>query len=432
MTSISLLNMVAGVLAMFAPLFGDNVPALRDPAPRTEPETRLKALVDGHAELWQEYIRRSNEPVAMWWLDVSLKEMLENGSPRLVKSWPTMSVCEKVPFESQTNETILTKGSAADLLDAKDGQASSADAVPLGSKIHGAVRVIDARHVRLDLTLQQNEVDNAGKTHVVIAGQTYRVAQQGTVGTTMKAVLQSDRNGEPRLWLEWKLTLRKVDIDTAPSLPPLPASKNDIPAFHPWSAPVTPAHAKPSKSPAAQVAERTQVRFLAPVNMKVTWHTKGPDGKAGFSATPVEAPGRYNFAQGAIYRLKLADLPGRPGLELYPTLEIVPSTAKTREYLAHNAAPLEFTDEEFRHVIDGKHLVKVVYLMDPALHDEKGAVVHFISSMRLEPRQDPIQEALRRGSILFVVRMGNADHEVRHAPPLQGSPKTTMPEFYRK
>ena len=46
--------------------------------------------------------------------------------------------------------------------------------------------------------------------------------------------------------------------------------------------------------------QRTSVRFTAPVGMRVSWYAPGPDGKPTFSATPLEVPGRYNFAQAAI------------------------------------------------------------------------------------------------------------------------------------
>src|SRR5207245_2855982 len=92
---------------------------------------------------------------------------------------------------------------------------------------------------------------------------------------------------------------------------------------------------------------RTEVRFSGPTGMKISWYTPGPDGKNAFAGTPIEAPGRYNFVQAAIYRLKLSDIQGRPGLELYPTLEVVPCNARTSAFLAHSAVPLTFTEEDF-------------------------------------------------------------------------------------
>ncbi len=81
--------------------------------------------------------------------------------------------------------------------------------------------------------------------------------------------------------------------------------------------------------------QRTQVRFVRPSGMKIAWFTQGADGKPTYSTTPIEAPGRYNFPQAAIYRLKLSNLEGRPGLEIYPTMEVVPCNPRTEAFLAH-------------------------------------------------------------------------------------------------
>jgi hypothetical protein len=152
--------------------------------------------------------------------------------------------------------------------------------------------------------------------------------------------------------------------------------------------------------------------------MKVYWYTTGPDGKAAYSTTPVETPGRYNFAQAAIYRLKLSNIEGRPGLELYPTMEVVPSNPKTDAFLAHNAVPIDFSAEDFKQVAEGNYITKVIYLPDPQYQDAAGTGIDEILSTRLEPGQDPIQEALKRGSILLVIRMGNVDQEAPNTPPL--------------
>jgi hypothetical protein len=173
-------------------------------------------------------------------------------------------------------------------------------------------------------------------------------------------------------------------------------------------------------------AQRTQVQFAKPGGMKVYWYTQGADGKPSYSETPLETPGRYNFAQGAIYRLKLTRIPGRPALELYPTLEVVPTGPKTNEFLAHNSVPIEFSEDDFKQVVDRNYIVKVIYLPDPSFQDAAGAGPDEIVSSRLEPGQDPIQEALRRGSILMVLRIGNIDQGLTSSPgltaPVPGGP----------
>lgn len=177
-------------------------------------------------------------------------------------------------------------------------------------------------------------------------------------------------------------------------------------------------------------SQRTQIFFTKPAGMKIYWIAQGPDGKPNYSATPLETPGRFNFAQAAIYRLKLEKIPGRPGLELYPTLEVVPTSPKTNEFLAHNSVPVEFSEDDFKQVVDRNYIVKVIYLPDPQFQDAAGAGPDEIVSTRLEPGQDPIQEALRRGSILLVLRIGNIDQGLQHSPamtaPVPGGPPMLM------
>lgn len=163
---------------------------------------------------------------------------------------------------------------------------------------------------------------------------------------------------------------------------------------------------------------RTQVRFIRPSGMKVSWFTVGADGKGSYADTAIEVPGRYNFAQAAIYRLKLSNIEGRPGLEVYPTLEVVPANPKTEAFLAHSAVPVEFTPEDFKQIAAGNYVVKVIYLPDPQNQDLAAIGPDEIISTQLEPGADPIEEARRRGSILLIIRMGNMDQEAPNTPPI--------------
>jgi hypothetical protein len=167
--------------------------------------------------------------------------------------------------------------------------------------------------------------------------------------------------------------------------------------------------------------QRTQVRFLQPSGMKVSWYTVSADGKPGYSENAVLVPGRYNFLQAAIYRLKLSAIPGQPGVELYPTLEVVPANPRTEEFLAHSPVPLVFTAEDFRQVASGNYLVKVIYLPRREFQDQAVVAPGEIVSTQLEPGADPITEALRRGDILAVLRLGGIDQEAPNTPAL-GAP----------
>jgi hypothetical protein len=150
--------------------------------------------------------------------------------------------------------------------------------------------------------------------------------------------------------------------------------------------------------------------------MRVSWNGTGPDGRPAIGH--IEVPGRYNFVQGAVYRLKLSDIPSLPGVDLYPTLEVVPANARTDAFLAHSAVPVSFTNEDFEQVQAGNYLIKVIYLPNPQFQDLAAAGPDEIVSSRLEPGADPIAEAHRRGNILLVIRLGNIDLELANSPPL--------------
>jgi hypothetical protein len=153
----------------------------------------------------------------------------------------------------------------------------------------------------------------------------------------------------------------------------------------------------------------SQVAFIGLDGMRVSWDVGAP---GMFDSEPLVVPGRYNFGQGAIYRLKLTELPGRAGVELYPTLEIAPATPRTEAYLAHNAIPFQLTDEDLDQVLSGNFVTKVIYLPDPEFQELALAGVETLVSTRLDPGVDPVVEADRKGSILAIIRIGNKDLQV--------------------
>jgi hypothetical protein len=140
--------------------------------------------------------------------------------------------------------------------------------------------------------------------------------------------------------------------------------------------------------------------------MQVRWDV----GEVGqFDSEPLVLPGRKNFPEAGIYRLKLTNIVKREGVELFPTLEVGPTTPRTAAYLAHNAIPIQFTEEDFDQVLSGNFVTKVIYLPDPEFQEMALAGVETLVSTRLDPGVDPVVEADRRGSIMAVVRMGNKD-----------------------
>ena len=73
----------------------------------------------------------------------------------------------------------------------------------------------------------------------------------------------------------------------------------------------------------AVTTQTVQVLFDQPKLMNISWDVSAV---GRYDSTPLVVPGRQNFTQGGIFRLKVTNIEGRPGMELYPTLEIGKAT----------------------------------------------------------------------------------------------------------
>jgi hypothetical protein len=153
-------------------------------------------------------------------------------------------------------------------------------------------------------------------------------------------------------------------------------------------------------------AATSQISFLGEEPLTISWDVSAP---GAFDSAALAVPGKQDFVQGAIYRLRVTNLPGRESVTLYPTLEVAPVTPRTDAYLAHAPIPVQFTEEDFDQVLSGNFVTKVIYLPDPEFTEIALAGVETLVSTRLDPGVDPIAEADRRGSILAILRMGNKD-----------------------
>ncbi len=166
---------------------------------------------------------------------------------------------------------------------------------------------------------------------------------------------------------------------------------------------------------------RTSVRFVQPAGMKIAFM----DASRSFGDAGREAPVRYNFVQGSIYRVRLNGIPNRPGKNYYPTIEVYGATPDTMTFLAHSTVPVGFTDEDFEQVNAGNMVVKVIYLPSSTFQDV--AAAEELVSTKLEAGINPVEEAQRRGTILAVVRLGNLDLEDPTTPAMDSPPGAGRP-----
>jgi len=166
-----------------------------------------------------------------------------------------------------------------------------------------------------------------------------------------------------------------------------------------------------------------QIKFNRPEAMQIRWDV---NGVGHYDSSPLIVPGRQNFPEGGLYRLKITGLQGREDVTFYPSLEIASTTPRSAAFLAHAPVPVEFTEEDFDQALADNFVTKVIYIPDPEFQELALAGVDTLVSTRLDPGVDPIVEADRRGAILAIIRMGNKDMEMDGA----AGPTTTQAGYY--
>ncbi len=83
-----------------------------------------------------------------------------------------------------------------------------------------------------------------------------------------------------------------------------------------------------------------------------------------FSA-PQATPLRVGMLIAPVYRFRVAQIPDRPGAEVYPTIEIINRIYPPIGEEFRFPIPIELTVEELEMALNGKFVTRVIYLEDP-------------------------------------------------------------------
>ncbi|HKB37406.1 MAG TPA: DUF11 domain-containing protein [Gemmataceae bacterium] len=149
------------------------------------------------------------------------------------------------------------------------------------------------------------------------------------------------------------------------------------------------------------------VLFNGPPGMKIAFF-QGAAPLREFN-TPVTV----GLRPGYIYRVRISGFRGRPGLTLFPTLE-VRGTLRGPPELPPARYPATFRLSEFDvlHLAEGAMLTKVIYLENPEkAFPEQGRVAEPIE-LSFPPDRDLLNEARNYGRPVLVVRIGDRDTSV--------------------
>lgn len=110
---------------------------------------------------------------------------------------------------------------------------------------------------------------------------------------------------------------------------------------------------------------------------------------------------------GQVYRLRVSNIKFHEGEEVYPTIEVIDRLYPPPGQAARFPIPIELTQEELEMALDGKYVLRVIYVEDPRtalpVRDEPGKQRYF----EIGTGEDAMETADRLGRPVAILRMGS-------------------------
>ncbi len=146
--------------------------------------------------------------------------------------------------------------------------------------------------------------------------------------------------------------------------------------------------------------------FFQPVEIKA------PDGVAiamaeeGRFGEPQKAPIHLGLLIGQVYRMRLMNVPLQPGVEVFPTIEIVDRIYAPRGQELRFPITVEIDRDDLNQALSGKFVTRIVYLEDP----ERALPIQDTGKEQgwfdVPPGTDPLVVADGLGRPVAILRMG--------------------------
>ena len=156
--------------------------------------------------------------------------------------------------------------------------------------------------------------------------------------------------------------------------------------------------------------------YFQPVEIRTPDGAKVSIASLGQFGVPQDTPLELGLLIAPVYRLKVSNIAGHEGQEVFPTIEVIdrlyPPPGQERRF----PIPIELNADDIELALDGKFVTRVIYLEDPtmALPVAEGRQdQHWFDA---GPGVNAVEEADRWGRPLAIVRMGGRVPDEQRGP----------------
>lgn len=156
----------------------------------------------------------------------------------------------------------------------------------------------------------------------------------------------------------------------------------------------------------ADVAGKTDPHYFQPIRI-----INEEAGDVGFyHAQPVQeatfnSPAQLSVITGHSYRFKISNMPELPGIELFPTIEVIDRLHPPAGEKHNFPIPIHISRADIDAVLKGNLVTHIVYLEQPQFA-APFSLDDSTRTRRLKPRDNAIEMADRLGRPMIILRIG--------------------------
>jgi hypothetical protein len=131
----------------------------------------------------------------------------------------------------------------------------------------------------------------------------------------------------------------------------------------------------------------------------VTFYAGGPNQQIQKAS-----PAPIGFSVGYVYRVKISGMPEFPGVELYPTIELIDRLHPPAGLAESYPVPVSFSQEDIELALSGRMVTKILYLERPQI--AVPAKFERQPTLAITAKKNLIAEADLLGRPMAIIRMG--------------------------
>lgn len=119
----------------------------------------------------------------------------------------------------------------------------------------------------------------------------------------------------------------------------------------------------------------------------------------------MKSPAQVGLMVGHCYRMKISNLPGQPGVEVFPTIELIDRMHPPAGQQDNFPIPVHLTSDDLEMALEGNLVTRVVYVEQPQLAAPY-ELDRATRTQNLLKQDNAVAEADRRGRPVAIIRIG--------------------------